>query len=611
MGIVDEDVVRVREASDMVAVVSEHVQLKRVGRAWSGLCPFHSEKSGSLSVSAEKGVYYCFGCGAKGDVITFVREIEHLDFVGAVEVLAAKAGITLRYSDKDEGEGRKQRTRLIDAMSKAVEWYHQRLLSAPDAAKARGYLRQRGLGREQVLAYQIGWAPEGWDELARALRLPAEVLTGAGLGFINSRGRQTDAFRGRILFPIFDASGDPVGFGGRIMPGADGPKYKNTSETAIYAKSKVLYGLNWAKGAIVAADEAIVCEGYTDVIGFADAGLPRAVATCGTALTEEHFRTLKSFAHRVVLAFDADAAGQNAAARFYEWERAYEIDVAVAALPAGVDPADLARSDPTALAAAVAEATPFLGFRLDRVLDQANLATPEGRARAAEAAVRVIDEHPNPLVRDQYLMQVASRCRVPIEQLRSGAFVANATATDDRSGPSRGGAPGRSDGAGRGTKVATDRSGSRATRRRDSPEVEALRLLVTDPDLIAEQLDERLFADDVNLEAYRAVSAAPTLHEAVAATDEAAADLLQRLAVEDSEADPTDVVARLVEEAAMREHAMMQIELGTADEDVVIERAGEMGWIKLRVEELHDPATSVAAVDQLLPWLLRRPQEIR
>ena len=176
------------------------------------------------------------------------------------------------------------------------------------------------------------------------------MLTGAGLGFINSRGRQTDAFRGRILFPIFDASGDPVGFGGRIMPDADGPKYKNTSETAIYAKSKVLYGLNWAKGAIVAADEAIVCEGYTDVIGFADAGLPRAVATCGTALTEEHFRTLKSFAHRVVLAFDADAAGQNAAARFYEWERAYEIDVAVAALPAGVDPADLARSDPAALA---------------------------------------------------------------------------------------------------------------------------------------------------------------------------------------------------------------------------------------------------------------------
>jgi DNA primase len=596
MGIVDEDVVRVREASDMVAVVSEHVQLKRVGTSWTGLCPFHSEKSGSLSVSAEKGVYYCFGCGAKGDVITFVREIEHLDFVGAVEVLAAKAGITLRYSDRDEGEGRKQRARLIDAMSRAVEWYHERLLSAPDAAKARGYLRERGLAGEQVRAYQIGWAPEGWDELARALKLPPEVLTGAGLGFINSRGRQTDAFRGRVLFPIFDVAGDPVAFGGRVMPGGDGPKYKNTSETSLYAKSKVLYGLNWAKGAIVAADEAIVCEGYTDVIGFADAGLGRAVATCGTALTEDHFRTLKSFAHRVVLAFDADAAGQNAAARFYEWERAYEIDVAVAALPTGVDPADLARSDPEALAAAVAEATPFLGFRLDRVLNQASLATPEGRARAAEAAIGVIGEHPNPLVRDQYLMQVASRCRIPIEQLRSGTFATAAGRSDRSAGSTHG------DG-GRQGSVAAGRATTRPRRRRDSPEVEALRLLVTDPDLIAGLLDECLFADEVNLEAYRAMAGAASLHEAVAATDEAAADLLARLAVEQTEADPTEVRARLVEEAALREHAMMQIELGTADEHVVIDRAAEMGWIKLRVEELHDPASSAAAVDQLLAWL--------
>ena len=604
MGIVDEDVVRVREASDMVAVVSEHVQLKRVGTSWTGLCPFHSEKSGSLSVSGDKGVYYCFGCGAKGDVITFVREIEHLDFVGAVEVLAAKAGITLRYSDRDEGEGRKQRARLIDAMGKAVEWYHQRLLSAPDAARARGYLRERGLDGDKVRAYQIGWAPEGWDSLAKALKLPAEVLTGAGLGFINSRGRQTDAFRGRILFPIFDPSGDPVAFGGRIMPGADGPKYKNSSETQIYAKSKVLYGLNWAKGAIVAADEAIVCEGYTDVIGFADAGLGRAVATCGTALTEDHFRTLKSFAHRVVLAFDADAAGQNAAARFYEWERAYEIDVAVAALPPGVDPADLARSDPEALVAAVAQATPFLGFRLNRVLDQASLDTPEGRARAAEAAVGVIGEHPNQLVRDQYLMQVASRCRIPIEQLRSGGFVTSGSNGAPEAGR---GAPGP---AGRGRAMPVDR-GRRPARRRDSPEIEALRLLVSSPDLIAGQLDERLFADEVNLEAYRAISLSPDLHDAVEATDEAAADLLSRLAVEGTEAEVDDVMARLVEEAALREHALMQIDLGTADEQVVIDQAGEMAWIKLRIEEVHEPETSAAAVGQLLDWLARRPQEIR
>jgi DNA primase len=597
VGIVDEDVVRVREASDIVTVVSDHTQLKRVGRRWQGLCPFHTEKSPSFSVNQEQGLYYCFGCGAKGDVITFVREIEHVDFVGAIELLAGRTGVTLHYTDRNEGEGRKQRARLIDAMAKAVTWYHERLLSAPDAAKARGYLRERGLGGDEVRSYQIGWAPEGWDELARALKLPDDVLTGAGLGFINSRRRQTDAFRGRVLFPIFDVTGDPVAFGGRVLPNGDGPKYKNSAESPIYAKSRVLYGLNWAKGAIVAADEAIVCEGYTDVIGFAAAGLPRAVATCGTALTEEHFRTLKSFARRVVLAFDADAAGQNAAARFYEWERAYEIDVAVAALPAGVDPADLARSDPEALNAAVADATPFLGFRLNRVLGASSLASPEGRARAAESALAVVNEHPNSLVRDQYVMEIASRCRIPVEQLRTGTFARPAA-----------GSPASGE---RGRAVRVDTSAQRPSRRRDSPEIEALRLLVADPGCIADSLHESLFADEVNLEAYRALSAAPSLVAALDATDPAAADLLQRLAVEDTEADPSDVMALLVNEAARRELAVMGAEVGTADETLVFERASEMAWVKLRMEELHEPETSASAVEQLLAWLLHPRQEIR
>ena len=596
MGIVDEDVVRVREASDLVAVIGDHVQLKRVGRRWQGLCPFHTEKTPSFSVNQEQGFYYCFGCGAKGDAITFVREVEHLDFVGAVELLANKAGITLRYTDRDQGEGRKRRARLVDAVAKAVDWYHERLLSAPDAARARGYLRERGLTGDEVRTYRIGWAPEGWDELARALRLPDDVLYEAGLARKNSRGRPNDFFRGRVLFPIFDVQGDPVAFGGRILPGGEGSKYWNSTDTPIYNKSRTLYGLNWAKSAIVAADEAIVCEGYTDVIGLAQAGLPRAVATCGTSLTEEHFRTLKSFAHRVVLAFDADAAGQNAAARFYEWERAYEIDVAVAALPDGVDPADLARRDPAALVSAVEEATPFLGFRVNRVLDAASLVSPEGRARAAAAALAVLDEHPNPLVRDGYLMEVASRCRIPVEQLRAGTFPRPASAES---------APGP---AGRSVRV--DATTRRPPRHRDSPEVEALRLLVSEPDAIAAKLSELLFADDVNLDAYRAVTAAPTLHEAVEMASEPAGDLLQRLAVEDTEADVDDVVVRLVEEAVRRELAVMRAEVGAADEELVFERSAEMAWLKLRSEELHDPASGAAAADQLLAWLATRPQEM-
>jgi len=600
MGIVDDDIVRVRESSDIVAIISEHVQLKRVGRRFSGLCPFHTEKSGSFSVNPEEHVYYCFGCGAKGDVITFVREIEHLDFVGAIELLAGKAGIVLRYTDKDEGEGRKKRTRLIEAMGRAVDWYHERLLSSPDAAQARGYLRSRGLSGDEVRAYKLGWAPEGWDELVKALKLPDEVAIDAGLGRRNSIGRVNDFFRGRVLFPIFDAKGDPVGFGGRILPGAEGSKYWNSTDNPIYSKSKVLYGLNWAKSAIVNANQVIVCEGYTDVIGFAAAGLPLAVATCGTSLTEDHFKALQSYAKRIVLAFDADAAGQNAAARFYEWERKYDLDVSVAALPPGVDPGDLSRSDPAALVAAVDGATPFLGFRLNRVLDAASLVSPEGRARAAEAAMAVIAEHPSDLVRDQYLMEVASRCRIEPDQLRSGTYT-RAPSSD----------VGRSGGADRGRAMPIDNEQRRIRpkARPDSPEVEALRLLIADAELITEFLVPGLFGDDVNRAAYVAIASTPTLHDAIESADPAVADLLQRLAVEDSGAEPDDVVARLVEEAARRELSIIQFEVVAADEDTVFARSSDMAWLKMRMEELRESPTRVAARDQLLAWLAQRPQE--
>ena len=601
MGIEDDDIASVRAATDIVAVISEHVALKRVGRRWQGLCPFHSEKSGSFSVNAEDKLYYCFGCGAKGDVITFVREIEHLDFVAAVEKLAAKSGVTLRYTDEGQNEGRKRRTKLLDAVAQAVDWYHERLLSAPDAAAARGYLRSRGLSGDDVRAYKIGWAPEGWDQLATALRLPDDVFVEAGLGFMNSRGRPTDAFRGRILFPIFDVSGNPVGFGGRIMPGAEGAKYKNSVDSAIYGKSKLLYGLHWAKADIVRADEAIVCEGYTDVIGFAKAGVPRAVATCGTALTEDHFRLLRSFARRVVLAFDADAAGQNAAARVYAWERAYDLDVAVAVMPGGADPADLAQSDPAALVASVAEAQPFLKFRLDRVLSAARFDTPEQRVRAAESAMSVVSEHPSEMVRDQYLLEVAARCRVDPEQLRGRTFAPP---------PAPGVADRRGSQPSRGAVVEEDRPRQVARPVRDTAETEALRLLVSRRDEVAPLLDEALFGDATVSEAYRAVTATATLAEAVASLDgAAAADLLQRLAVEETDADLDDVMTRLVDEAAGRAMAALQAEARVADDPLTV--AGDIAWVKLRILELRDPDTTEEARSLLLGWLTGRSEEER
>ncbi|WP_208029165.1 DNA primase [Rhabdothermincola sediminis] len=587
MAIVDEDIARVRQASDIVAVIGEHVSLRRVGMRWQGLCPFHAEKTPSFSVNQAEGLYYCFGCQARGDVITFVREVEHLDFVAAVEKLAGRAGISLRYTDEGESEGRRRKAALLDAVAKAVDWYHERLLRAPDAAKARGYLRSRGLDGDDVRRFRLGWAPDGWDELARALRLPDEVFVESGLGFLNRRNRQTDAFRGRVLFPIFDPQGRPVGFGGRILPGGEGPKYKNSPESAVYAKSKVLYGLHWVKSEIVAADEAIVCEGYTDVIGFAKAGLPRAVATCGTALTEDHVRLLRSFARRVVLAFDADAAGQSAADRFYAWERAHDLDVAVAALPAGVDPAELAMSDPAALRSAVETAVPFLGFRVNRALAAGDLSTAEGRARAAEAAMAVIAEHPNELVRDQYVMEVASRCRVDPERLRAGL-----------------GAPRR----GKVVRVAGSHTTSPVWR--EGPELEALRLLIQHPDGMAPWLHESLFGDDLTLAAYRALRDAGSVREALEHTDPGAAELLQRLAVEESEAEVHDVAARLVEASSARALVDLQARARAAvDEEAFAALSREIAWLKLRIEELREAPSRVEAAEQLLAWLTDQPEE--
>jgi DNA primase len=588
MGIVDEDIVKVREASDIVAVVGEHLALKRVGRRWIGLCPFHGEKTPSFSVNQELGLYYCFGCQAKGDVITFVREIDHLDFAAAVESLARRSNITIRYTERGESEGRKQRGHLVDAVAAAVEWYHQRLLSADDAAKARSYLRSRGIDGETARQYQVGWAPEGWDELSRALKVPAEVMIDAGLSYKSSRGKLNDTFRGRVLFPIFDAQGDAVGFGGRILPGATGPKYKNSPETRIYQKSKVLYGLNWHKTGIVQSGTVVVCEGYTDVIGFARAGVPTAVATCGTALTEDHVRLLKRFASRVVLAFDADSAGQNAAARFYEWERTYEIEVAVAALPPGADPADLASSDPAALARSVDEAVPFLGFRLERVLSAADLRTPEGRARAAEAALDVISEHPNELVRDQYLMEVADRCRIDAERLRSGSV---------RRSPGR-------------DPVASQSQQRRDQPARATPELDALRAALHEPAAVSELLDEELFADPVAASAFRALAGSQTFHEAVEGADPAAAELLQQLAVEELETDPVEAALRLVDDAVGRRLGALEAQARQSEDPLRF--AADVGEAKLLIERLRESGTSppgIEAAGQLLAWLQGTAEE--
>jgi len=608
VGIVDEDIQAVRAATDIVQVVTKYTQLRRSGTRWVGLCPFHAEKTPSFNVNQELGLYRCWGCQVRGDAITFIREVEHLDFVAAVELLAGWAGVTLRYSDKDEGAGRKRRAVLVAAVEQAVEWYHQRLLAAPDAAPARRYLRERDLSGEEVRAFRIGWAPEGWDELTKALRLPAEVVRDTGLGYLNRNGRQTDAFRGRILFPIFDANGDAVGFGGRVMPGGDGPKYKNTPETVLYQKSKLLYALNWSKARIVQDDRAIICEGYTDVIGFARAGLPAAVATCGTALTEEHVRLLRRYARHLVLAFDADAAGQAAADRFYQWERDHELEVAVADLPPGVDPADLAGSDPERLAESVDRAVPFLKFRVDRVLAAADLTTAEGRGRAAEAALEVIREHPSTFTRDQYVMEVAGRCRVEPDTLRRGLEdllrrgprrsddgPAGARGSDRRAGPSPDGRR-------------VPRPGPRHQDERDSPELEVLRQVVHHWDAVEPWIRyPELFGSDLHARTFLALMAQPTVPQAIEAADPEVAELLTRLATEEAQAAPFDAVARMLTELARREIAALRLQVAARPDD--LEPLRLQHWLTGIVDRLRDPGSADGAAEQLVAWVGSRGEE--
>ena len=608
MAISESEIAQVRAASDIVALITEHVALKRTGRRWSGLCPFHGEKTPSFSVNAEEGRYYCFGCRASGDQITFVREMNHVDFVDAVRYLAERAGIEL-HEDTNAGPARKERQEFLAAMQRAVDWYHERLLTSPDARGAREYLRARGIGGDVARQFKLGWAPDEWDALASALKLNEKVLTGTGLGFLNKRDRRQDALRARLIFPIFDPSGKAIAVGGRILPAPFGAatrddgyveaKYKNSPETPIYSKRRTLYGLNWAKDDIIKSGEIIVCEGYTDVIAFFGAGVPRAVATCGTALGEEHFRTMRNFAQRIVLAYDADQAGQSAAASVYQWERQHEVDVAVARLPHGADPAELAQKDPAALRRAVADAVPFLQFRLERVLNGADLSSAEGRARAAERALVVLAEHPSDLVRDQYLMQVADRLRLEPAALRPR--VLDLVRNPPRGNESTVAHP------------ATSTRPSAPLPAMPRPGLEALRMMIHARELVEGRLAPPLFVNEVQREIFEGLARGATTSQIIDTFardgDELAAMVLSRLAVDApahgyDNADVSAVISQLLRSAVRAELKNVERELrdGTMGPDVAIDTIRDVKERLILLDSVH---AEVAEVD-LRTWLVAR-----
>jgi DNA primase len=637
MAIPDEEVAQVRAATDIVGLISEHAALRQQGRRWTGLCPFHGERTASFSVNAEEGLYYCFGCQASGDAISFVRAVEHMDFADAVRYLAERAGVVLHESAAG-GEDHRRRTALLAAMEQAVAWYHESLLSSPGAGHARDYLRSRGYDGAVVRQFRLGWAPDDWDALSSALGLSERVLTGTGLGFVNRRGRLQDSFRRRIIFPICDPSGHPIALGGRILPAAKGavenpdrapePKYKNSAETTVYVKRRTLYALNWAKKDIVASGEIVVCEGYTDVIGCFQAGLPRAVATCGTALAEEHFTLLRNFARRIVLAYDADSAGQTATGRVYEWERKHEVDVFVAALPPGSDPGQLAQEDPAALRSALADARPFLQFRLDRIFAAASLDTAEGRARAADEAMGAIAEHPSDLVRDQYVMTVSDRCRLEPDLLRSRLDAARRAAPVEgdgrrarsaRSRPTAGGPvanePGEDSGWDRPAEDEGEAPPRRSPRGPDPasrPGLEALRFAVHRPEAVADRLEAVLFVDELQRRAFQTLLAADDLHQAIDDAPPDVAELLRRVAVEEpvvvegATPDPVDaLVTNLTRTAAQRALRDLEVAARTTPSEFS-DTAATTARVKLWIEDLDDPAVGSEASGRLLAWLLAR-----
>lgn len=400
----DEDIALVRERTPIADVIGEYLQLRNAGGgSLKGLCPFHDEKSPSFNVTPSKNLYYCFGCNEGGDVIGFVQKIDSLSFVEAVETLARQTGITLRYEEggrstprRDEGK----RQRLLDAHRAAAEFYAEQLLS-PGAVIARQFLDERGFNRVHAEQFGLGFAPAGWQNLVDHLRrkgfTDAEVIEG-GLASQGRRGAY-DRFRNRLLWPVREVTGEVVGFGARKLdPSEDGPKYLNSPESPIFHKGRLLYGLDLAKREISRKGEAVIVEGYTDVMACHEAGVTTAVATCGTSFGEDHLKILRRMllgrsnqGGRVVFTFDGDKAGQKAAVRAFAEEHGFTSETFVAVQPDGLDPCDLRlQQGPQAVADLVDGASPLYEFMIRTIVEGYDLTNAEGRIAALDAAAPVV-----------------------------------------------------------------------------------------------------------------------------------------------------------------------------------------------------------------------------
>jgi len=409
---------RVRAAVDIVEVVGRRVELRQTGKNYVGLCPFHSEKTPSLTVNPEKQFFHCFGCGKGGNVFNFIMETENLSFPEAVVKLAQEKGIPVPSLSPHDQRKEQEREQLRQVNQLAARYYYRNLRS-PAGAKARAYLEGRGISKELARHFYLGYALEEWDGLASFLQtqgVDLAVAQAAGLVTAGQRGF-IDRFRGRVMFPICDHLGRFVGFGGRSLV-SSGPKYLNTGQTAVFNKGQILYGLNWSKEEIQAQDQVVIVEGYTDLIALFAAGQRNVVASLGTAFTPAHARLLKRFCSQAIIAFDGDAAGERAAWRGMEVLHASGLKVRVASLPGGEDPDSFARArGMEGVRAWLHSARPFREYQIDRIISQHDVETREGKLAASTELVTLLSQLTNAVERDEYTRYAAERLGVREEAL--------------------------------------------------------------------------------------------------------------------------------------------------------------------------------------------------
>ncbi|QCX76444.1 DNA primase [Streptomyces sp. YIM 121038] len=573
----DEDVKAVRDAVPIDAVVSEYLQLRNAGGGnLKGLCPFHDEKSPSFQVSPSKGLFHCFGCQEGGDTLTFVMKVDHLTFSEAVERLAAKAGITLRYEEGgyNPSHQRGERIRLVEAHKAAAEFYTAQLES-PEAEIGRKFLAERGFDQAAAAHFGVGYSPAGWDHLTRFLRgkgFTDKELTLSGLSQEGRRG-PIDRFRGRLMWPIRDIGGEVVGFGARKLRDDDnGPKYLNTPETPIYKKSQVLYGIDLAKKEIAKSSRAVVVEGYTDVMACHLAGVPTAIATCGTAFGGDHIKILRRLlmdngSARVIFTFDGDAAGQKAALRAFEDDQKFAAETYIAVAPDGMDPCDLrlAKGD-SAVTDLVEPRTPLFEFALRQIVARYDLETPAGRAAALDEAAPVVARIKNSGAQHEVAVQLAGMLGILDTQFVVKRVAQLARWARDRGG--KGPAPGRGPQAV--TQAAPTAPSGPALNLRNpvyATERELLKLALQRPDLVSPAFDA-YGVDEFTAAPYAAVRQAVM----EAGGTEFGAQDPQEYLVRVRDAAPDDAVRAMVTELAVEAIMRRTVDEAYAGEQLVTVR---------------------------------------